>query len=129
MIQWVKEKFTSAVSFFYVLTVIVWGISGAIAGYGAAKAIGLVLGLALGIFLGILIGILLFGFIATVINISDTCDLIYEKLSTAPNNSSVNNFTSSIVNSTEPESYKICKKCGAKNPANSASCKDCGEYL
>jgi len=129
MIQWVKEKFTSAVSFFFVLTVIAWGISGAIAGYGAAKAVGLILGLALGVFLGVLIGILLFGFIATVINISDTCDLIYEKLNTASNNSPTNNFTSPIVNSTEPESYKICKKCGAKNPANSTICKDCGEYL
>ncbi|MBQ4013800.1 MAG: zinc-ribbon domain-containing protein [Treponema sp.] len=23
----------------------------------------------------------------------------------------------------------MCKKCGAKNPANSTTCKDCGEYL
>lgn len=129
MIQWVKEKFTSAVSFFYVLTVIAWGVSGAIAGYGMASAVGLILGGALGVLLGIIIGILFFGFIATVINISDTCDLIYEKLNAAPNNSSANNFTSSIVNSTEPESYKICKKCGAKNPVSSTTCKDCGEYL
>ena len=129
MIQWVKEKFTSAVSFFFVLTVIAWGISGAIAGYGAAKAVGLILGLALGVFLGVLIGILLFGFIATVINISDTCDLIYEKLNALSNNSSASNFTSPITNSSESGSYKICKKCGAKNPTSASSCKDCGEYL
>ena len=129
MIEWLKGKFASAVSFFYVLTIIACGIGGAIAGYGMARGLGLVLGFALGALFGMLMGILTFGFIATIINISDTCDLIYEKLNTVSNSSSANNYSASVTSSTEPENYKICKKCGAKNPANSTTCKDCGEYL
>lgn len=140
MIEWLKGKFAAVVTIFYFLTFIAFGIGGAITGKMLlVNGFGLVLGFAVGGLLGMFIGILTLGFFATVINISDTCDLIYEKLENMSNGFSVNNsspvnsrndYTSTIINPVEPsESYKICKKCGAKNPANSTTCKDCGEYL
>ena len=138
MIEWLKGKFAAVVTIFYFLTFIAFGIGGAMTGKMLlVNGLGLVLGFAVGGLLGMFIGILTLGFFATVINISDTCDLIYEKLNEMSSNSSSNSsyaskssgFSSSVVNSSEPESYKICKKCGAKNPANSTTCKDCGEYL
>lgn len=130
MIQWLKEKFTAVVTIFYFLTFIACGIGGAIIGKTLLRnELGLALGFAVGGLFGMFIGILTLGFFATVINISDTCDLIYEKLNATPNSSSTNKTSTSIANSTETEGYKICKKCGAKNPANSTTCKDCGEYL
>ena len=84
MIQWLRDKFASAITFFFVLGVIITTIGGGIAGYLIGKAlggwynnyggIGCVIGLVLGLFLGIVFGILTFGYFATVIHISESID-------------------------------------------------------
>lgn len=140
MIEWLRDKFSSVVGVFFVLTVTAITIAGGFLGYSAAEGLGCVIGLALGLFLGIFAGILTFGFVATLIHISDTNDVIVRKLEdirgliynsqsgTSTSNSSSSSYTSS-VSSTVSSGYKICKKCGARNSVNSTTCKDCGDYL
>lgn len=140
MIEWLRDKFSSVVGVFFVLTVAGVTIAGGFVGYGAAEGLGCVIGLALGLLLGIFAGILTFGFVATIIHISDTSDIIVKKLedirimlyNSQNGSSTTNNYSSSYTGSstsTVSSGYKICKKCGAKNSVNSTTCKDCGDYL
>ena len=140
MIEWLRNKFSSVVEVVFVLAVIAITIAGGVAGYSAADVLGCVIGLILGLLLGILSGILTFGFVATLIHISDTNDVIAKKLedirlllyNSISGNSTISSTSSSYTSSSEStvsRGYKRCKKCGAKNTVNSTTCKDCGNYL
>lgn len=74
MIKWLREKFSSVVVFFFVISVIAISIAGAISGYIIGEETGAIIGLLLGVLIGFFLGILTFGFVATIINISETCD-------------------------------------------------------
>lgn len=60
MLEWIRNKFASAIGFFFVLAVILCAISGRICGEVIGKQN---IGLVIGFFLGIIGGILSFGFI------------------------------------------------------------------
>lgn len=138
MIEWLKEKFSSIIGIFYIITVILVSIMGAVLGFSVADSFGCVLGLIIGVFVGIFLGILTFGFFATIIDISNKCNnlnkkieelrsLLYNSSSNSSSASSSSQYSSSA--STISSGYKICKKCGTKNSVNTMMCKDCGEYL
>lgn len=137
MIEWLRDKFASAISFFFYISVIVCSISGAIIGKSLGglehDSIGCFIGLIIGLFLGIISGILLFGFFATIIHISETCDGIITKLDSLY--SSKNNLDQNDAATTCNEKsayddiqYKpwICAKCGIKNPILNTRCTNCG---
>lgn len=90
MIDWLREKFASAISILYYIWVIFSTILGGIQGYVLGKALsgwqfswagtGCFLGFVFGLIGGIVSGILIYGFAATVIHISETNDAILLKL-------------------------------------------------
>lgn len=82
MIEWMREKLSKIVSGLFVITVIVSSISGSIIGYSLFDFIGCIIGILIGFLVGTFLGIITFGFLATVINISVTCDKINSKLET-----------------------------------------------
>ena len=143
MIEWLRDKFSSLVGFCFVLFVIFFTATGAIVGSIIGETVGAILGLVIGILIGIVFGIMIFGFVATIINISETIDYIYEDaeeikelLSNSAQASSQEQSSESETTYVNPEpkvsvlgDYKICKKCGTKNPSKNVTCKDCGEYL
>lgn len=143
MIEWLRDKFASAITFFFVVAVILCTICGGISGYTIGKAlggyynnyggIGCLIGLAIGLFLGIISGILSFGFFATIIHISETCDSMVSKLDRLY--SSQNNFSQNVSTTASNEKtayddiqYKpwTCTKCGTKNPILNTKCTNCG---
>ena len=80
MIEWLRDKFASAITFFFVVAIIICTICGGILGYTIGETLGCLIGLAIGLFLGIISGILSFGFFATIIHISESCDDMASKL-------------------------------------------------
>ena len=89
MIEWLRDKFRIAVSIFFMLTVFIstlgCGVAGFLIGqvlsrYDNYSTIGCVLGLVIGFFLGIVSGVLAYGFLATILHLTETCDNILEKM-------------------------------------------------
>ena len=80
MIEWIKDKFESIVCFMFVFFIICFAVAGAILGHSIGNSVGLFIGLALGIGSGFLLGIFVFGFIATIMHISDVCEFLYKKI-------------------------------------------------
>lgn len=135
MIEWLKDKFSSVIAFFFVMTIIIPGVAGAIIGYGIGDGIGCIVGILIGVLIGVFLGILTFGFIATVINISDNCDYILIKTeairvllekNTTTNSSNVVNSTASQT-TTNTDNVWVCTNCGTTNPAGTRFCKSCGK--
>ena len=133
MIEWLRNKFSSAISFFFVLTVIVVTISGGVVGYTAGKTlggwhdnyggIGCIIGLALGCGIGIISGILTYGFFATVIHISETTDALLAK--TGEDSRTLRNIANNTNNVSDAKQDKndtgaisgwVCTKCCETNP-------------
>ena len=95
MIDWLREKFASAISVLYYIWVIGSIILGGLYGYIIGKmlsswnfnwaGIGCFLGLVFGLIFGIISGILIYGFSATVIHIAETNDQILLKIYELPN--------------------------------------------
>jgi len=81
MIEWLRSKFSSLICVFFVLTVIFSTIKGAVIG-SALGSLFLLLGLILGFIFGLLAGILVYGFLATVINISESLDSVLTGINT-----------------------------------------------
>ena len=143
MIEWLRDKFSSLVGFCFVLFVIIFAVTGAVVGSSIGETGGAILGLVIGVLIGIVFGIMIFGFVATIINISETIDCIYgdaeeikKLLSNSTQLSSQEQSSESGTSYLNPEpvasvsgDYKTCKKCGTKNPSKNVTCKDCGEYL
>lgn len=135
MIEWLRDKFASAITFFFVVAVILCTICGGISGYSIGKALGCLIGLAIGLFLGIISGILIYGFFATIIHISETCDGMARKLDrlySSQNNlaqnvsASVSNDKSSSEN-TSLSNIWVCSKCSESNPVGTLFCRKCGK--
>ena len=90
MIDWLREKFASAISAFYYIWVGCSVLSGGIYGYIIGKMLsdwrfswagtGCFFGLVLGLIFGIISGILIYGFSATVIHFSEINDRILSKI-------------------------------------------------
>ena len=145
MIEWLRDKFASAITFFFVVAVILCTICGGISGYTIGKAlggyynnyggIGCLIGLAIGLFLGIISGILSFGFFATIIHISETCDGIASKLYRlcSSQNNLVQNVSAAVSNdkssseNTSLSNIWVCTKCGESNPVGTMVCRKCGK--
>ncbi len=140
MIEWLRNKFASAVAVFFILAVIVCTITGGISGYTIGsennhEGIGFLIGLVIGLFLGIISGILSFGFFATVIHISETCDGMVtrlDRLYSSQNNfaqnvsAAVSNEQKSAENSSLSKVW-VCSKCGESNPSGTMFCRKCGK--
>lgn len=120
MIEWIRKIFSSAISFFFVLFIIIFAIPGAIIGYSLGQYTGCCIGLALGGVIGIILGVLCFGFMATILNMSETMEEISKKLST-------NNIGEKTTNSNP--NIIVCKKCGTENSKTNKQCKECGDYF
>lgn len=128
MINFIKENFERFVGVLFVLTIIASAIFGGVIGEGvsrsdAASSIGAFIGLVV----GFIVSIIIFGMMATLLQICDNT----EKIKNIINKSSSSSVRSSaaaapIVNFTD---FKVCKKCGTKNPLTASSCKDCGDNL
>ena len=135
MIEWLRDKFASAITFFFVVAVILCTICGGISGYTIGKALGCLIGLAIGLFLGIISGILSFGFFATIIHISETCDGIASKLYRlcSSQNNLVQNVSAAVSNdkssseNTSLSNIWVCTKCGESNPVGTMLCRKCGK--
>ena len=143
MIVWLRDKFAPAITFFFVVAVILCTICGGISGYIIGKAlgdynnnyggIGCLIGLPIGLFLGIISGILSFGFFATIIHISESCDdMAYkvDRLYSSQNNlaqnvsAAVSNDKTSSEN-TSLSNIWVCPKCGESNPVGTLLCRKC----
>ena len=137
MIKWLRDKFASAISFFFILSVILVTVSGGIAGFAVGKSfgyydnysgIGCFIGLIIGCFFGIVCGILTFGYFATIIHISETIDK--ENVNKQNSEASIGNENKQKSDaSTENVDYSqswFCEKCGTANNNNLETCKKCG---
>lgn len=82
MIEWIKEKFASLISLFFVLFVITSVIIGSVIGYIVSYGSGIIVGGVIGFVIGILLGIICFGLLATIINISTNTDFLLNKVDT-----------------------------------------------
>ena len=120
MIKWLRDKFASAISFFFVLSVILSTVSGGIAGFAVGKSfgyydnysdIGCFIGLIIGCLLGIICGILTFGYFATIVHISELID------KENCNNQNIDNSA---------KTWK-CNNCGTENDKNWNNCSNCGK--
>ena len=111
MIQWLRDKFSFAISFFFIVNVIASSVLCGYALYSWSDENGLLclIGLVLGMFLGIVDGVLVFGFFATVVHISDVLDVKF-------------NIKNEEENKNE---YWMCGKCKTINQGN--ICTKCGE--
>ncbi len=139
MIKWLRDKFASMITFFFVLSVILSTVSGGIGGFAVGKSfgyfndysgIGCIIGLIIGCFLGIICGILTFGFFATIVHISESIDKENE------NNQNNETLTKTIKCNNEEEKTSGVKKeiqilengnwkcpiCGSQNPPNDKTC-------
>ncbi len=78
MIEWIRDKFSGIIKLLFVLTILSFVIVGGFIGYNYAflarinEAMGLIIGAVLGFLIGLIIGITTFGFLATVLHISET---------------------------------------------------------
>lgn len=156
MIEWLRDKFASAITFFFVVAIIICTICGGILGYTIGETLGCLIGLAIGLFLGIISGILSFGFFATIIHISESCDDMASKLdrlyssqnylaqnisAAVSNDKSASENTSSsgddeddlVLNdkssseNTGLSNIWVCTKCGESNPVGTMLCRKCGK--
>ena len=156
MIEWIRDKFASTITFFFVVAIIICTICGGILGYTIGETLGCLIGLAIGLFLGIISGILSFGFFATIIHISESCDDMASKLdrlyssqnylaqnisAAVSNDKSASENTSSsgddeddlVLNdkssseNTGLSNIWVCTKCGESNPVGTMLCRKCGK--
>ncbi len=114
MIEWLRDKFRMAVSIFFILTVFIstlgCGVAGFLIGqvlsrYDNYSTIGCVLGLVIGFFLGIVSGVLAYGFLATILHLTETCDNILEKMKLLQRKTVLE--TSSLVSSEDKGEKKV----------------------
>ena len=135
MIEWLRDKFASAITFFFVVAVIICTICGGILGYTIGETLGCLIGLAIGLFLGIISGILSFGFFATIIHISESCDDMASKLDRlySSQNYLAQNISAAVSNdkssseNTGLSNIWVCTKCGESNPVGTMLCRKCGK--
>ena len=125
MIKWLVDKFSSLITFFFVLFIIFTSIAGGIVGYTMFTTVGCIVGAILGLVVGIFLGILEFGLLATIINISDNTNTILLKLNSLQHE----NMTKKSSSDDNPSEFKICDKCGAKNSLVNLTCQNCGKYF
>lgn len=83
MIEWLRNRFSSFVSFLFAITVIAFTIVGAIIGNlwgrGTSNEILIaIIGASIGFIIGLIVGIGTYGFCATVIHISESTDSLLE---------------------------------------------------
>lgn len=136
MIEWLRDKFAAVITFFFVVVVILCTICGGISGYTIGwyndyGGIGCLIGLAIGLFPGIISGILSFGFFATIIHISETCDGMAGKLDRlySSQNNLEQNVSAAVSNdkssseSTSLSNIWVCPKCGESNPVGTFLCR------
>lgn len=130
MIEWIKDKFSTLVSVCFILFIVLFTVLGGFLGFGISSAskllsyshsisseqiIGAVIGGAIGLCLGLLFGIMIFGFMATVIDISETENGILLKLVSFQNDTEKNlkkltDTENDILNSISDIKYKMNKK-------------------
>ena len=125
MIKWLVEKFSSLITFFFVLFIICFSVAGGIGGYTMFRTIGCIIGAILGLIVGIFLGILAFGLLATIINISDNTNTILLKLNSLQHEKIIKESSSND----SPSEFKICEKCGTKNSLVNLTCQNCGKYF
>ena len=115
MIEWLRNKFASAISAFFVLTVIIVTVGFGIIGYNFADETGLIIGALVGFFLGLLSGIITYGLFATIIHISEKCDDIctaFQNNTThtvntnVPNKESSKKNTNSVLSEQETQKFE-----------------------
>ena len=109
MIEWIKDKFSTLVSVCFVLFVVMATVIGGLIGFGISKLTiagtyyfkaastvssaqipGILIGAGIGLVIGLLLGIMIFGFMATVIDISETENGILLKLVSFQNDTEKN---------------------------------------
>ncbi|MBQ1591090.1 MAG: hypothetical protein II077_03505 [Treponema sp.] len=144
MIEWLRDKFSTAINIFFVLYVAFATIFGGIVGYITGKGmggyyhdygvIGCFLGLIAGLMIGIVVGILAFGFFATIIHISESCDTMIRKLDSLNyyQKDFAQNVTSAVAGNkgssgNNSSDVWVCPKCGETNPAGTMLCGKCGQ--
>ena len=115
MIEWLRNKFSSAISTLFVLTIIICTIVGAIAGnFFIRSSSAVIIGGIIGFIFGIVEGILTYGFCATVIHISESID----------KNPNINKTT---FTNTDNTGTWICPQCKYVNKADWNNCANCGK--
>ena len=80
MIEWLREKFSSIICFFFVLSIIAITVAGAIIGQNLFDTVGCIFGIIIGLLIGTLLGILSFGLFATILDIAETTNASLAKL-------------------------------------------------
>jgi len=136
MINFIKENFERFVGVLFVLTIIASAIFGGVIGDGVSSSDEApIIGAFIGLVVGFIASIIIFGMMATLLQICDNTEILIAKIGklSASQGSSVSNKSSipssmsaPVVNSTD---FKVCKRCGTKNPSTASSCKDCGDSL
>lgn len=138
--EWLKDKFEKIfeklIIFFFVITIISCSVLGGIYGYSIGDIIGLIIGLIAGFACGFFGGILIYGFYATIIFISNKCEVIEEELynlnlvqkehSNVSNTNNNNNYNKDTIEPLENPTSWVCLKCGELNPIGTTVCKKCG---
>lgn len=77
IITWLKERFNSFISFLFVFNVVCYAFLGIVVGGAVDHSF---IGLILGILIGGSLGVVIFGFIATILSMSETQDRILKVL-------------------------------------------------